>query len=59
MANFLRHILDAYDNGSPRERKRIRVIMVIGSTGSGKSTFIKNLTNDPNIVIGNDLHSRK
>ena len=58
-ANPLRHIFDAYDNGSPEERERIRVIMVMGLTGSGKSTFIRNLTNDPNIIIGNDLYSRK
>ena len=57
--NPLRAVDDAYDNASEEDRKRIRVILVMGLTGTGKSTFIKTLTNDRSIIIGDDLHSRK
>ncbi|KAF8465008.1 P-loop containing nucleoside triphosphate hydrolase protein [Kalaharituber pfeilii] len=33
------------------------VIGVMGMTGTGKSTFIKLLTNDPKIIVGEDLES--
>lgn len=32
-------------------------IGVMGMTGTGKSTFIKTLTNDPNVVVGTGLRS--
>ena len=57
--NSLRLIFDAYNKGSPEDRKRMRLIGVMGLTGSGKSTFIKKLTNDHNIVIGDDQYSRE
>ena len=57
--NPFKSIVDAYSKASEENRQRIRVIGVMGLTGTGKSTFIKNLTNDQSIVIGNDLHSRK
>jgi len=56
--NPLRPVFDAYNKGSPEERERIRVIGVMGLTGTGKSTFIKKLTNDRNIIIGDDLSSQ-
>jgi ABC-type lipoprotein export system ATPase subunit len=40
----------------PREKA---VILVMGASGSGKSTFIKNVTGRENIWIGNGLNSRQ
>lgn len=57
--NPLSAVIDAYDNAPEEDRHRIRVILVMGLTGTGKSTFIKKLTNDHNIAIGEDLHSRE
>ena len=55
--NPLKPIIDAFTKASMDDQKRIRVIGVMGLTGTGKSTFIKKLTNDHSIVIGDDLHS--
>lgn len=57
--NPFKKIVDIYNRASEENRARIRVIGVMGLTGTGKSTFIKKLTNDPSIIIGDDLHSRK
>ena len=57
--NPLKTVVDAYDKALEEDRKRIRVVLVMGLTGTGKSTFIKKLTNDHKISIGNDLHSGK
>ena len=57
--NPFRSIIDAYNQATEEHRKRIRVIGVMGLTGTGKSTFIKTLTNDSSIVIGDNLHSGK
>ena len=57
--NPLKAVVDAYDNAPEEDRRKIRVILVMGLTGTGKSTFIKKLTNDHNIAVGNDLHSGK
>ena len=55
----LKQVFDVYKNGSLEDRERIRVIGVMGLTGTGKSTFIKKLTNDKNITIGRNIYSRK
>ena len=57
--NAFEPVADAYDSASEEDQNRIRVILVMGVTGSGKSTFIKNLTNDNNIVTDDGLPSRK
>lgn len=56
--NPLKPIIDAFSNASVEEQKSIRVIGVMGLTGTGKSTFIKKLTGDHSIVVGDDLLSR-
>ena len=58
MQNPLKPVVDAYQKASGEDQKNMRVIGVMGLTGTGKSTFIKKLTNDRSIVIGDDLHSR-
>ena len=55
--NSWKQFSDVYRNGAPEDRERIRVFGVMGLTGAGKSTFIKKLTNDHNIVIGHDIYS--
>ena len=57
--NPLQTVDDAFNQGQMEDRESIRVIGVMGLTGTGKSTFIKKLTNDPNLIIGDDLWSRK
>ena len=57
--NSLRLIFDAYNSGSPEDRERMRLIGVMGLTGSGKSTFIKRLTDDDSIIIGHNIYSGK
>ena len=59
MPDSWKHIFNAYNEGSLEERERIRVIGVMGLTGAGKSTFIKRLTGDDNVVIGRNIYSRK
>ena len=59
LLNPFKIITDIYNAASEEHRKRIRVIGVMGLTGTGKSTFIKELTNDHSIVVGDDLHSRR
>ena len=54
--NPLKPVVDA---NTPGDQNRKCVIVVMGMTGTGKSTFIKQLTNDDNLVIGEGLQSRK
>lgn len=56
--NPLQPVDEAYSSASEEDRQKIRVILVMGLTGTGKSTFIKRLTNDRKIVVGNSLQSR-
>jgi len=56
--NLSQGFIDAFRNAATKEqRDLIRVIGVMGITGTGKSTFIQKLTNDQNILVGNSLHS--
>ena len=57
--NSWQQFSDVYKNGAPEDRERIRVVVVLGLTGVGKSAFIDKLTNDHNIVIGHELYSRE
>ena len=57
--NSWQQFSDVYKNGAPEDRERIRVVIVLGLTGVGKSAFINNFTNDHNIVIGHELYSRE
>ena len=57
--NSWQQFSDVYKNGAPEDRERIRVVIVLGLTGVGKSAFIDKLTNDHNIVIGHELYSRE
>ena len=41
----------------PKPEKGPIIIGVMGMTGTGKSTFINKLTNDPDIAIGTGLRS--
>ena len=46
--------LDWLDEGNGQEQK---VIAVLGPTGAGKSTFIKDIVGDETIIIGDNLNS--
>jgi translation initiation factor RLI1 len=46
--------LGRLEEGNGQEQK---VIAVLGPTGAGKSTFIKNIVGDETIIIGDNLNS--
>jgi translation initiation factor RLI1 len=46
--------LDWLEEGNRQEQT---VIAILGPTGAGKSTFIKNIVGDETIIIGDNLNS--
>lgn len=46
-------------SGTSKTSKKKITIAVMGPTGSGKSSFIRNLTKNQSIEVGHGLHSSK